>query len=326
MPGVIKLATELRAARNTVEAALRELERQGILVLQGHGKGRLIDLKAAGKSGRTRFAILLGTPHDRGTDYMIRLCHQLEEAGHTAIFVSESLAALGMDPKRIESVVKTIGADGWILVAPALEVSEWFVTMGTPAFALFGRRRGLALASCGPDKVSPYMAAAWALMNLGHQRIILMARARRRLPKPGATEQAFLNALSAGGIAPSLYNLPEWEETAEGFNARLEELFRVTPPTALILDGAPFFYATLRFCALRGLRVPGDVSLVCTDGDPGFGWCYPPVSHIRWDSKPLVQRIVKWANNVSDGKRDVKQTLTPAEFLPGGTIGHVIGR
>lgn len=70
-------------------------------------------------------------------------------------------------------------------------------------------------------------------------------------------------------------------------------------------------------------RVPEDVSLVCTDADPSFDWCQPPISHIRWDIDPVVRRVVRWVGNVSAGKPDLRQTLTPAEFVPGGTIGPV---
>ena len=35
----------------------------------------------------------------------------------------------------------------------------------------------------------------------------------------------------------------------------------------------------------------------------------------------LLRRVVQWAANVSHGKKDLRQSLTPAEFVVGGTIG-----
>lgn len=67
--------------------------------------------------------------------------------------------------------------------------------------------------------------------------------------------------------------------------------------------------------------MPEDVSLVCTDDDPYFAWCLPSVAHIRWDSAPLVRRIVRWVDNLSRGRDDVRQVMVPAEFVAGGTIG-----
>ena len=43
---------------------------------------------------------------------------------------------------------------------------------------------------------------------------------------------------------------------------------------------------------------------------------------MRWDSSPLVRRIVRWAAKVSRGKEDVRQTRVPAAFGMGGTVGE----
>ena len=67
--------------------------------------------------------------------------------------------------------------------------------------------------------------------------------------------------------------------------------------------------------------MPKDVSLICTDGDPHFTWCRPSVAHIHWDYRPVVRRVVRWADNVSQGKEDRRQSLTKAEFVEGGMVG-----
>jgi DNA-binding LacI/PurR family transcriptional regulator len=321
MPGVIRLAEDLGAARNTVEAALRELERDGLLVPQGHGRGRLIDLKGAKQASGLRVALLPSDVADRGLNYLIELEHELAAAGHHAFFARDSLDVMGMNVDRIARMVEKTPADAWVVMAASREVLEWFAARGVPAFALFGRRNGVAIAAVGPDKRPAYRDVTRMLVGLGHRRIVLLARERRRLPKPGGPEQAFLAELAAHRIPPGSYHLPDWEETPAGFLARLESLFHVTPPTALIVDEAPFFVAALQFCASRGLRVPEEVSMVCTDADPAFDWCSPPVSHIRWDSGPVVRRIVKWVADVGCRKKNQRQTLTSAEFVRGGTIG-----
>ena len=302
---------------------MRELEREGLLVPQGHGRGRLIDLRGGKKSSGLRVAILPGDASDRGLNYLIELEHELTAVGHQAFFTTESLDLLGMNVERIARLVKRTDADVWVVVAASRAVLEWFAAQDTPVFAMFGRRNEVPIASVGPDKRPAVIESTRMLVGLGHRRIVLLTRERRRLPKPGAVEQAFLDELAAHGIAPGEYHLPDWEESPAGFHARLESLFRVTPPTALIVDEAPFFVAALQFCVSRGLRVPADVSMVCTDDDPAFEWCSPEVSHIRWDSGPVVRRIVKWVADVSRGRKNLRQTLTPAEFVPGGTIGPV---
>ncbi|MFZ9936015.1 MAG: hypothetical protein ACO3JG_03040 [Luteolibacter sp.] len=68
-------------------------------------------------------------------------------------------------------------------------------------------------------------------------------------------------------------------------------------------------------------EVPADVSLVCTDGHHTFTWCRPTIAHIRWDYRPVLRRIVRWANHIARGKEDRRQTLSKAEFVDGETVG-----
>jgi DNA-binding LacI/PurR family transcriptional regulator len=245
------------------------------------------------------------------------------EAGHTVFCTPKTLMELGMNVPRIRRMVETTEADAWVVCSAPREVLEWFAAQHLPAFAFFGQRRGLPIAAVGPDKAPAMIAATRALIKLGHRSIVMLTRRAVRLPEPGAVVQAFLDELDAHGITPSAYHLPDWEENPEAFYERLESLFQITPPTALIIEEAPLYVAALQFCSSRGLRVPEDVSLVCDDPSPTFEWSRPAVAHIRWETGPVVRRIVRWAANVSQGKRDLRQTLTKAEFVAGGTIGPV---
>ncbi len=325
MPGKHHLAKELEVNNKTVEAALRQLEAEGLLVAQGAGRQRLIRLPERLPEGQAppslRVGILLFEPADRKLDYIVELQHALVEAGHGAIYASHAMMELGMEVPRIARMVQKTAADAWVVIGGARAVLEWFSVQPVPAFDLFGRRLEVPIASAGPDKPPAMAAATRELLGLGHRRIVLLARRLRRLPEPGKSERVFLEELKVHGVAVGAYNLPDWEETREGLQELLGALFQVTPPTALIIQEATFFAATQQFLARRRLLVPEQVSLVCTDADPTFAWCTPSISHIRWDSGPVVRSIVRWAATVSRGGKDIRQTLTRAEFIPGGTIG-----
>jgi DNA-binding LacI/PurR family transcriptional regulator len=100
-------------------------------------------------------------------------------------------------------------------------------------------------------------------------------------------------------------------------------LFRITPPTALIVDDYPLFVAAEQFLSRMRLRVPEDVSLVCTEDNPAFRWCRPSVARVRWDPVPVLRRVAGWANDVAKGNANLRQTFTQSEFIDGGTIGPV---
>jgi len=325
MPGVQTLAAQLGVNHKTVDGAIALLQRQGVLEGQGPRRRKKIVAHRQLRHRRTlTIAILTSEIVDFRLDYMVELEHELTATGHTVTHVTRSFTELSLDPRRIARLVKQTEADAWIILAGSREILEWFSAHDAPAFALFGRRRGLSIAAAGPNKPPMLAAATQKLMELGHRRISLLARKRRRLPEPGASEKAFLEALSSQGIEPSPFHLPDWEETVEGYHHCLETLFRYTPPTALIIDETPFFVATMQFLSDHQLRVPQDVSLICTDADPAFDWCHTTIAHLHWNSRPIVLRILRWVKHISQHKRDLKQTDTPCHFIPGATIGPAV--
>jgi DNA-binding LacI/PurR family transcriptional regulator len=322
MPGRNWLAEELGVSRKVVQGALDLLEKEGLLTSQGPGRKRLITLPPDVKSSTSlRIAILDYEPQGQTDGNTIELQHMLAEKGHTPFFTEKSLIELDMNVKRVAQIVAKTKADAWIICSGSREVLEWFAQRETPAFAKFGRRRQLPIAGVGPDHVAACRAAVRRLLALGHKRIILLVREGRRSGGAGSPERAIFEEMTAHGLPAGPYNLPHWEDTYEGFQRVLEELFRVTRPTALIIDEPFLFHAAKEHLAQRGVLAPSHVSLICADPDPTFAWCKPSVAHIRWDHRPVARRVVRWAANVASGKNDRQQTLTKAEFIEGGTIG-----
>lgn len=323
MPGVNRLVAELGVGTKTVLAAVEELERQGFLKDQGPRRPHRIVLPEGERKKQTlRIAILHHEPLEMALGYMTELQYLLQQAGHDAFFTGKCLIEMKMDVARVARLVRQTEADAWVIQSASKEVLEWFVTAGIPAFALFGRRQDLPIPGVGPDKVETFRVIVRRMAALGHRRMVLLTLKMRRLPVPGTSEQVFLDELAAQGIPPSPYNLPDWEESPEGIHTILDTLFRVTPPTMLLLDEAYLFHAVKHYLSQRGIRVPEDVSLICTDPDRTFAWCRPSFSHIMWESNRVIRQVVRWAANVSQGKADLRQMVTPAKFVEGGTIGR----
>lgn len=327
MSGRDQLAAELGVSPRSIQKALKILENEGLLEPQGKGRSSKIRESVVRSDVRPmRVAVLLFKQADRNDAMVIELRHQLDDAGHVSFLPHEGVQDLGMDVKRVERLVNKTQADAWVVPGASAPILQWFVDNNIKVFAMAGRRFRFPIAGTGPDK-SPLLAEATRkLVSLGHRRIVLIYSKNLRRPKPSRSARAFLEAMRECGIPIGNYNLPEWEETAEGFHELLNSLFRMTPPTALIVDEAFQFHAAYHYLAQHNLRVPQDVSLICADGDLGFNWCRPEVTHIHWDYRAVVRRIMRWVNNISRGIDDRRQSFTKAEFIEGGTIGPAAER
>ena len=325
LPGVVRLAAELDVSRDTIRAALRILEAEGVLGARGLGRSRTVTAQGAARH-RLRIGILQHDPLDVSNitaHLLLRVQRDLGAKDYEVFFMRQSQVELKHDVRRIIRHLGENPADAWIVVAGSRELLEWVATQAVPTLALYGRADGLPLARTGPLKAAVYAAVTRHLLALGHRRIMLIASRGRRKPSPGKSERAFLDELTAHGILTGDYHLPDWEETPAGYANLLERLFQRTPPTALIIDGAAQFIATMEFLARRRIHVPEQVSLVSTDDDAALAWCHPGVAHIKWDTAPIVRHIVRWVTSVRKGTANRKTVNYPSEFVPGSSIGPV---
>jgi DNA-binding LacI/PurR family transcriptional regulator len=321
MPGIRSLANSLGVSSNTVNGAVEQLEREGFIKPQGHGRRNLIVLPEDFSRPMFRVTLLLYERDDLQLSHVAEIQQQLKEAGHDVSLADRSLVDLGMKVERIARMVGQTETDAWVILSATQEVLEWFVAHSVPAFALSGRFRPLPIAGTGPDKVEAFQVAVRRLMELGHRRIVLLQPDHMRKPTPGLLLRKTLDEMESHGIQTGSYNLPDWEQTPEGLRRCLDSLFAVSPPTALILDRACEYLATQQHLAQQGILAPRDVSLICTDDDLTFEWCQPKGSCIRWDSRPWVRRIVRWVDNISKGKDDRRKSFTQAKFIERGSIG-----
>jgi DNA-binding LacI/PurR family transcriptional regulator len=309
--------------------ALRRLEKEGILTDRGLGRSRGITAAGVNITSQCPLRVAILRHEARLSDntqtnaVLSEIVHSLESAGHNAFFFPKSQSEHGHEVQRIAIEMAKTPADAWIVEAGGRLLLEWCAGQPTPCLALYGRTGGLQMARTGPDKVQAYRTATRLLLAHGHHRIVNITRAARRSRVPAAPDRAFIEEMEAHGVVTGAYNLPEWTETPEGFSQLLERLFLHSPPTALIIDEARLYIAAAEFLARRGIKVPERVSLVSTDDDPSLAWCYPAIARMRWDSTPVIRRVIRWVDAVRKGNADRKIINFPAEFIPGGSIGAV---
>ena len=272
-----------------------------------------------------RVRLLLYEESDVHNEHIVQLGYRLKERGHQVAHAPKTLSGLKFDVKRVARMVEKDDGDAWVILAGSRPVLEWFAARSVPAFAMFGRQSQLPIASLATVKAPAVEVALRRLVDLGHRRIVMLTREERRKPSPGLLERRFFEALERLGIETGAYNLPDWEDNAQGLYRGLDSLFRHTPPTALFFSEPALFFAAQQYLLGKGLVVPRDVSLVVLDDHPVFEWFQPEVSHVRTDAQRFVPRVVQWVDHVAKGKQDRRETLVHGEFVEGGTIGPALG-
>lgn len=323
MPGGDSLARELGVGRNTIDAALLHLEREGLLVPQGTGKRRRIELLEQPAVKPLQVRLLPQSDADRHSHALNKILPDLRAAGYAADFAGHSLMGLKMDARRVSRFVESTPADAWVVCSGSKEVLTALAKGPVPVFALLGRMRGVPISGVKPDKVSAVRLAVRRLVELGHRRIVTLVLPERVHPVPGTVEQAFLDELRAQGISTGPYNLAVHSGGKAGLHERLDAMFRYTPPSAVFLDEAEVFIAAQLYLARRGILAPEQVSLVSTDPAPYFDLLDPPVSHIAWTSESVHRMLKRWLNQIASGKDERTQTFIQATFAEGGTIGKM---
>jgi DNA-binding LacI/PurR family transcriptional regulator len=320
MPGEDCLMRQLGVGAATVREALKLLENEGLLVGQGAGRRRKIVLPKDHAPPALQVAVLFYEKGDETHDMLVRFQNKLKAAGHTVVQAPKNLTDLGGNLRRLDRMIKDTRADAWVVIAGSREEIQCFVHRQVPVFTLFGAFGRLRVAGIAPDQVPAIVGVTRRLIALGHRRLVFL-ESHFTLSSPGREGAAFLDELTAHGIEAGNYNMPGWEGGYDGFYRCLESLFAKTPPTAIFIFSAAEYFATAQFLLHRGLRVPQDVSLICCYMAPYFRRYQPSISHVRWNDQLMVNRIGRWANNISHGKKDTRQTRIDAEFVEGGTIG-----
>ncbi len=324
MPGEHQLVNELGISHNTVKAALRQLEREGLLIAQGAGKRRRIAQGRKASPGRgLKVGILLYAPEDMDGGCFRMTVKRLEALDCQLEVANKTLTDLNLKLERVKTYVARHPAGAWVVFSGPKDVLQWFAAQPTPAFALFGRSVEVPIASTFPYKSDAVKQLIEHLIELGHSRIVLLTRKERRKPRPGFIERLVFETMEAHGIRTGTYNLPDWQETKEGLHDILDSLFGHTPPTAIVIDDPYYFVPVMQHLANRGLTAPENISLACLDSLRDTDWCVPSISQITWENDLLAKRVADWIRQISKGKDDRRKRPVAARLVFGGTIGAV---
>ena len=139
LPGVVRLAAELDVSRDTIRAALRLLETEGLLGSRGAGRSRTVSVHGM-RRRRLRVGILqhdaLPDSQNKTSQVLLQIQHHLGEATNEVFFAGKTQVQLRHNVRRITRLIGESPADAWIVVSGSRGLLEWCAGQALPCLAL----------------------------------------------------------------------------------------------------------------------------------------------------------------------------------------------
>jgi LacI family transcriptional regulator len=327
LPSERALCEQLQVSRNTLRAALGQLQRDG-LVRAEHGAGNRI-LAAPGPVAPVR----------RSRDVGLLSPEPLEHLRPTQTLWIDELRALLAEREcrlhvfhgrqyfraspavALQRLVAKHAHGAWILTLSNEAIQRWFAERGVPCVVAGSVHAGLPLASRDLDHRAMCRHAAGVLLGLGHRRLALVI-AQSRLAGDLESEAGFDEGMRGTKQAGAEAAVCRHDGTVPGITNALRRLFeRESPPTALVVANAYHYLTVVSRLAQMGRRVPQDVAVVSRDEDPFLSFLVPSPARYVVNPRAMARALLEPVLALSEGRAVAKPTvrLMPA-FVRGESV------
>ncbi len=208
-----------------------------------------------------------------------------------------------------------------ILLNPALaspEIVALWSGLSVPVVTIDRTLPGLPFDLVAMDNALGTRLAVEHLLALGHRRIGFVSWPTGTLSNRQERLAGYAGALESAGIAvdPTLirYAAEGW---SDGVDRTLDLLDAPDPPTAILSATSMLNLQILAAIQRRGLRVPGDISVVGYDDSPWDSLLDPPLTTVATPARQLgiaaSEHLIAAIDGESKAERASSETrLTPA--------------
>jgi DNA-binding LacI/PurR family transcriptional regulator len=329
VPAERELGERLRVSRGTVRAALAILQRER-LVETRHGLGSVV--RAAGRreaapSGRPVCFLMpesLNLLRPYVTIWIDLLRGQLMETGHSLQLCTGHDYFRTRGVRHLERLVAQHPALCWVLALSNELVQRWFEATGVPCVVLGTPHTGITLPSIALDMRAVCRHAAGEFLRLGHRRVGLVTYAN---PSPGAAqgELGFAEVVRVHGGDAKVEFLRVAEDDVDAVCRQVRRAISDRRQLTGLMVISPMMHLAVQSTVQEaGWRVPAEISLITTYGDPFLNYVRPTAARYTHKPAAFARKLLDLVLRVGVGEPLAQRnvSITP-DFLPGKSLAAV---
>ncbi len=323
IPGERSLCSLLGISRPTLKLALEILTRREILLAPEQGKSRSIDPKLPAQNSSEKHLFILNFHHRKnydppGKNVIDNLSQRLYQKGWSIETTHCEINNTSELIERLDLLKTGRSRARWLLISPQPDAVKWAEQNKVRSVAMGGAVLQSTFPSIGTPIKQLTKQACQRLLSLGHTRIITLIPNNR---------SSLINDLSInigsvfktfGAIFSQNYSLPELAPGVTELWDQLEKSFKITPPTALIVDGFHEYSTVLSFCLEKGLRIPQDLSVIILSHNHDDLQLRPKPAHFLVPVEKMVNQLARWIEDYPTGTVGNKQL--DLDFNPCGSL------
>jgi DNA-binding LacI/PurR family transcriptional regulator len=329
LPSERSISNDLGVGRNTLRAALRILEVEGLIQsVPRQGIRIASNARQPVASRNLVVGVLSPSPievaYPRKIIWIDALRDQLSRDGYILKYYFGNQFLRAGAQRAVERLVKQERCDCWMLVASTRPVQQWFMQHGIPCQVAGSCHPGIDLPFVDIDYRAVCRHAVVTLWRLGHPKVVYLTP-RPQLAGDILSETGFLDGIKeCFGVRRAAASIVYTESTVGHTVQVLNRLMRRhSRPTALLVNN-PFQYLTVSSTLFKmGFSIPDDVSLICRGADHFLSYLQPtPACYLQNPLQfagKLFNSIRKLINNLPLKEQGV---LLMPDFVEGASIAR----
>jgi LacI family transcriptional regulator len=285
LPGERVLCENYKVSRNTLRAAIDRLASEGVLIAV-HGTGTRIVGKPRTENEVSREGVV-GIISSRTIErvrpstaiWVDELRERLFEAGLLLRIHLGRQFYQGDPSHSLESLLKRHPASCWLLQQSTGSMQEWFATNRIPCVVAGSAYDGVAVPSVDLDYRVLCRHAVGSMIGQGHRRVCMITP-ESKCQGDMEGEAGFWEGIEMSHHRDVESTLIRHGNDKKEIRLAVDKvLTQKVRPTA-ILVGRSFVYLTLvSRMAQLGLKIPGNISVVCREADPFLKFLTPRPTH-----------------------------------------------